>query len=328
MEKLIVKNNYNYWTEREILYLKKNYKNLSIKELENVLNHTKGSIRKKKYEVLNLIQKQFPWSVKETDYLKNNFRWKYKDIILKNLNRNWNAIKLKASKLGLKRDNQTILPLNQDFFKNWNWDSAYILGFLCADGNLSSKRNLITFSSNDNQLIQLIKLKLKSEHKIQGPYKNNYVLQIGNKIMYNDLLKLGITPRKSLTLQFPEVPYKYLSHFIRGEFDGDGSFWASNINKKYNYLNAEITGNIDFPKVLENKLEEIGIDSTSLRQSHKNKSNHSNKIYQLRYFNKESIKFGDFIYQKSENLRLERKFEIYEKMKKEFTKKLEYKNER
>jgi hypothetical protein len=32
----------------------------------------------------------------------------------------------------------------------------------------------------------------------------------------NDLLKLGVLPRKSKIIKFPKIPKKYLNHFIRG----------------------------------------------------------------------------------------------------------------
>ena len=135
--------------------------------------------------------------------------------------------------------------------------------------------------------------------------------------MYNDLLKLGITPQKSLTLQFPKnIPDEYLSHFIRGEFDGDGSFYIQKSNKKKNrYLNASVIGNVDFLTILKNKLKNNNIESSGLYRVSNNKPNYSNRIYDLRYFSKQAIKLGDFMYQGSENLRLERKYNIYKKFK-------------
>jgi len=44
--------------------------------------------------------------------------------------------------------------------------------------------------------------------------------------MYNDLLNLGIVPRKSKILRFPtkeQIPENLIQHYIRGYLDGDGS---------------------------------------------------------------------------------------------------------
>jgi hypothetical protein len=41
--------------------------------------------------------------------------------------------------------------------------------------------------------------------------------------MYQDIEKLGGTPRKSRTIGFPDVPSELLPHFVRGVVDGDGT---------------------------------------------------------------------------------------------------------
>ena len=199
---------------------------------------------------------------------------------------------------------------------------AYIFGFWIADGNMAKNRNTISFASKDYDLIIMIKSLLKSEHKI-SKYNNAFLLPITNKTIYNDLIKLGGIPAKSLIIQFPEVPDKYLSHFIRGFLDDDGGFYIKK-NGKYKYLTAAFTGNIDFLTALKNKIKEnIDIDSASFNISHRNEPNHNQRIYYLSYLNKKAIALGDYLYQGSENLRLERKFKIYEKMKEEMVKKLE-----
>ena len=46
--------------------------------------------------------------------------------------------------------------------------------------------------------------------------------------MFNDLIKQGCVPNKSLILTFPnkyQVPKNLINHFIRGYFDGDGSIY-------------------------------------------------------------------------------------------------------
>jgi len=39
----------------------------------------------------------------------------------------------------------------------------------------------------------------------------------------NEKLKLGLTPKKSLTLDFPTIPKSFLKDFVRGVIDGDGN---------------------------------------------------------------------------------------------------------
>lgn len=119
-----------------------------------------------------------------------------------------------------------------NFFKIWSEEMAYVLGFFVADGNMiRGKRGncYISFHITDREILEKIKKVLKSNHKIairmrsyRKKQKDGYRLQIGSKEMFSDLEKLGLTPNKSLTIQFPTIPRSYLSHFVRGYFDGDG----------------------------------------------------------------------------------------------------------
>ena len=109
---------------------------------------------------------------------------------------------------------------------------AYVLGFFTADGNMiRGKRGncYISFQITDSDILRKIKKALKSNHKIatrtrsrSKNQKDGYRLQIGSKEMFADLEKLGLTQNKSLTIKLPKVPKAYLSHFVRGYFDGDG----------------------------------------------------------------------------------------------------------
>ncbi len=101
------------------------------------------------------------------------------------------------------------------------------------------------FYCTDREIIQYIKTTLESNHKValrdksilNSKWKKAYRLQIGSKVMFHDLLSLGLMPNKSLVLQMPKVPTEFLRHFVRGYFDGDGcahlgEHWAKDRNKK------------------------------------------------------------------------------------------------
>ena len=102
---------------------------------------------------------------------------------------------------------------------------AYILGFIFADGCLVEHKNGyhgLDITSKDIGHLRLIKKQLKAEHKISKK-ERGYRIEIRNRDIYNDLIKLGLTPRKSKIIKFPQIPQRYSSPFIRGLFDGDGS---------------------------------------------------------------------------------------------------------
>lgn len=121
--------------------------------------------------------------------------------------------------------------LNQDFFKTWSPEMAYVFGFFTADGSMiRNKRGgcYIEFTSTDRDVLESIQKVTQSTHKLQKrPLRNaawneQYRIQIGSKEWHTDLLKLGLTQNKSKTLSFPEIPKSYFGDFARGYFDGDG----------------------------------------------------------------------------------------------------------
>src|SRR5258708_3881960 len=121
------------------------------------------------------------------------------------------------------------------FFHKWGPDMAYVLGYFAADGCMYRNNNdsyYISFTSADLSLIAQVKkiMQVSNAIEIYQPRRKNsklrYTLQIGSKRIFKRLLDLGLTPNKSLTLPFPEVPDAYLGHFVRGYFDGDGCAYS------------------------------------------------------------------------------------------------------
>lgn len=121
---------------------------------------------------------------------------------------------------------------DSNFFKTWSSDMAYILGFIATDGCLVEHENgyhALNITNKNKNILERILTAMHSDHKISiksrggVPKKKYFQLQIRNQFIYKDLLKLGLTPRKSKTLKLPGVPSKFFNDFIRGCFDGDGS---------------------------------------------------------------------------------------------------------
>lgn len=114
-------------------------------------------------------------------------------------------------------------------------EKAYWLGFLYADGNVSSTINNVELSLSIADIDHLEKyrsfLKNISEIKIGkilggGKEFQRCRLSVTNKYFKKRLVELGCVPNKSLTLKFPHEIFAYDAlkyHFIRGYVDGDGS---------------------------------------------------------------------------------------------------------
>jgi hypothetical protein len=123
-------------------------------------------------------------------------------------------------------------PVDEKYFLKWGRNMAYLLGYLYADGSLENapyiRGKYLRASSIDRELIENIKRELKSSHPIMRlkPTSNggsvSFFIRIGDHALYDSLIVKGLAPNKSLTMDFPAVPKKYLFDFLRGYFDGDG----------------------------------------------------------------------------------------------------------
>lgn len=187
--------------------------------------------------------------------------------------------------------------INQDYFKTWSRNMAYIFGFWCADGCIYNGRCFdITIHKKDKYLLKQFAKELKYEGNIYDSVdKQASRLNFSCKIIYDDLINLGGVENKSLILDFPKVPKEYLSDFIRGYFDGDGCI----MNLKNGRINSAFTcGSKNFLHKLWKILkDEAGVEGGSYDAS----------CASLKFGKKDSIKIGTFIYKNNPELFLERK---------------------
>ena len=132
----------------------------------------------------------------------------------------------------LKNENihRHLLKFDHNFFESIDTQGkAYWLGFIFADGCICDKRTvgskslIINLATKDDSHLNKFQQQIKS--KLNLHYKTTedavYVKYYSDK-MCEDLIKLGCTPRKSLTLKFPDIKENLHQHFIRGYIDGDG----------------------------------------------------------------------------------------------------------
>ena len=116
----------------------------------------------------------------------------------------------------------------------WSSDFAYVIGVIATDGNLSPDLRHIHITSKDEEMILNCKKCLGITNiigkKARGGSKDKkyYVLQFGDKNFFEFLLSIGITPRKSKTINELKIPKEYFKDFLRGCIDGDGSITISN----------------------------------------------------------------------------------------------------
>lgn len=135
--------------------------------------------------------------------------------------------------------------INEEFFNNINTEiKAYLLGFYAADGyiSISKTRNIPNYrvgiqnSIDDIEVLEMFNKYICPNHNINIKEKSEIKKAQGHlrwtsKIMCNKLSEIGLGERKTLNFNFnlDSLQEDLKRHFIRGYFDGDGSFSCNNI---------------------------------------------------------------------------------------------------
>ena len=97
-----------------------------------------------------------------------------------------------------------------------------------TDGCVYVRKNrpnslVVTLTSKDKDWLETINQYICPNKPLLKHGLNCYRLMYMSSDMGNWLISHGCGARKSLILQFPDIPIKYLGDFIRGCWDGDGS---------------------------------------------------------------------------------------------------------
>lgn len=210
--------------------------------------------------------------------------------------------------------------VNINFFEKIDSkEKAYILGLIYSDGSIDKDGYGFSFTSKDYEQILLFKNLLDSEHKIcevksfdsrtEKIYKR-YTIHICSKKITKDLIKIGLKNNKSFDCNFPKIDIQFIWHFIRGLFDGDGCICKM---KKEGSLSFSLILSGNLYLNIKSFFNKNGLNNT--KDQIKNSKNGKN-IYSMKYSSFKDLKFlYDNIYLDSENLRLERKYEIFRTLK-------------
>lgn len=227
---------------------------------------------------------QTPWSNEEIELLKQVYlTGKLSDIAsLYFPNRSPIAVRNYAIRLGLKKSKQDSLNrkrrINETVFDEWSEVSAYLLGVIAADGCVVDRPqgSCIAFciSAADTDWLENIAalfgdLEVKrytAHHKGIGKEYETAQLKVNSRKLVEKVIRLGIPPRKSLTLEFPAIPQSFVHHFVRGYFDGDGSVYLKTSRSGNKHVQAAILGTKPFLEKIAEILIAIGYGDSYLRQ--------------------------------------------------------------
>ncbi|MEK7541044.1 MAG: hypothetical protein AAB529_02295 [Patescibacteria group bacterium] len=225
--------------------------------------------------------------------------------------------------------------INSDFFKIWSSDMAYILGYFVADGCITEDCNRIknkyTFNitSVDLEHLEKIAEAMNSDYKISkksgGSKSIAYQIQVRNSVLAEDLINLGVYPRKTYNLQIINVPEKYFSDFARGFFDGDGSVYIYNVNSTKQIKSSFVAVSLSFMKKFNADLcKRLGILEKAIHKMI-NKRLKRMPQYNISLYIDDSEKLAKFMYGNNPALYLNRKKEVFDKW--ESVKRRHYKKE-
>lgn len=218
------------WSSQEITLLRKLYPNLLVRNLVKFFPR-----RNKATIVAKALSLKLPsaklWQSEENNILHKYFAEASLGELRKLLpKRSGLAILAQGERLGLERNrNKPRRNINEDYFKKWSPNMAYILGFILTDGCIiegtyKGYSDALKFGvrKSDIDILEKIKREFHSEHTISF-VENAAHLTITSQKMVDDLKGLGILYRKSLREGVPKIPQKYVRDFIRGVVDGNGS---------------------------------------------------------------------------------------------------------
>lgn len=214
---------------------------------------------------------------------------------------------------------KSTIVINHNAFSEITKESAYWAGFLAADGNLRKMHRKywgvrVYLAEVDIDHLYKFQAFLQSGHKVShSEVYNRASLEFCSEQIGKDLQdKYLLTERKSLTLEFPELPDGVLPDFIRGYFEGDGCICETftNKNSSLSSLITRVIGSPEFMKKYSKTVQSaLNIPKMPSLQLHPNNINLA-----LKFNTNNSMKFLQWIYGNStEETRLTRKHALYVK---------------
>lgn len=180
--------------------------------------------------------------------------------------------------------------INQNYFKTWSHNMAYVLGLWFADGCIYKGKIFdITLPAKDKYILKKVKEELGYEGNLYDCVDRQVVrINFSCKVIYDDLISIS-----------PFVPKEFLPDFVRGYFDGNGSIKRM----KNNRLNSSFYGENEFflLTLLEVLKAEAGIIGGSFDDS----------SMTLRFGKNDTLRLCEYMYKNNPELFLLRKYEKY-----------------
>lgn len=235
------------------------------------------------------------------DYFDSKWDKKNLRLIMKNHGITW----LGENSSGHNRN----YKVNVNFFENITTpEQMYVLGIFITDGHIDNKQKSLVFKQKDKDIVEIVKKVMGAEQPIMERKQSGeiyYSLIINSVKLYNDLVKMGFHNKKTYDAKVPNnLPEEYYSDLIRGMIDGDG--FVSFVKDKREST-VGLVGTKDICEFFKHCM------SITIPKSNTNIQNYEYKghIYQIAIKSRYCYTFLKWVYQNSENLRCDRKYQKY-----------------
>lgn len=236
-------------------------KDLNKKEVQKILDKNNGNIKQTALDINKDFKKllNYCWrhnlnyklekpriDLIEAQQLYNELQSLRK--VAKILNCSAEGLRLAMHQKNMTVNELVIHTVDDNFFAEDNEQSMYWAGFMAADGCIPDfknrdnntltcglaridKHHLQKFADTIKWSGQIYDGQSKKDGKI---YLKSEIGITSDKIIKDLTERFGFGHRKSLVYEFPErlVNHPLVHHFIRGYFDGDGSFYIQDKNSK------------------------------------------------------------------------------------------------
>jgi hypothetical protein len=254
------------------------------------------------------------WTSEEKEYLRQHWVEDGSVKVGKVLDRNHRNVGCMAMYLGLRSGWGTKprfrhYPINEEIFKTWTRESAYLAGLVLTDGNISKSGREFSITSKDIELLEKAREALGSQHPIKEYRKDVFRLAIGHRGIVLDLQRIGIFENKSKSVSMPNVPDNFFFDFLRGYIDGDGMIA---VRPSRGITVKLCTGS---PYILDDIssaiTKHLDIDKHNQAARTQKRKETVSTWYELSYYGQNAVKICEAIYQHCGNLYLSRKRQAF-----------------
>lgn len=303
------------WTDEDINTLEEGYPILDKTILEKSLNRNWSAIIRKAVELgISRDAHNRMWTEEEIAYLTEFYGVETEEVLCENLRgRSFVAVQQFARKLNLERNHRHIKKgyyFNDEFFDYWSKEMAWVLGWITSDGHFNPEVNRLKFDlhSRDEDVLHKIGSLLLNGYRIsKAERRDSVILSMNNANFTDDLLNLGVTNNKSFTIRPPAIPIEFISHYIRGVLEGDGSVTIGTPQNSVT-LGISFLGNIHVVSFIAGSInKELNVEGRVKNLEYKN-----GELANLRFFGLNAVQVLEWLYEDTtDEIRMNRKYNNY-----------------